>query len=141
MTGLKNAFIAAIPFATIFLLSAIFQNWIVPGPSFEVLLDPPRSEVSIDSETKTNFSVVDTSPWPKQYMYDIALGADRVGGEGLPSGLSVELDPAICKGDSKGILSIETDSRAVPGSYTLQISGYGADGTQRSAFLLLDVHE
>jgi hypothetical protein len=141
LTGLKNAFISAIPFATIFLLSAIFQNWVVPGPSFEVLLDPPRGELSIDSQTAINFSVVDTSPWPKHYMHDIALAADRVGDEDLPPGVSVDLDPAICQGRSSGVVNIETNSKTVPGSYTLQILGYGADGTQRNAFLVLEVHE
>jgi hypothetical protein len=144
MSDIKSVLISSIPLTLVFLLSVIFQNWIIPEANFEILLDPPWTDLSIDSQTSVNLSVVDTSPFLRHYKYDIALAADRLGSDGLPSGVKVVLDPAICNCKEEGfrsIMSIVTDSSVSPGSYTLRVTGYGADGTLRSAFLVLDVHE
>jgi hypothetical protein len=143
----KKVLISSIPLILVFLLGAIFQNWIIPEPNFEIRLDPPWTDLSIDSQTSINLSITDASPLLRHYKYDIALAADRLNGDDLPPGIKVTLDPAVCNGndlfkeDFKSIMNIATEKSVSPGSYTLRITGYGADGKLRSAFLVLDVHE
>lgn len=144
---IKKALITSIPFTLVFLLGIVFQNLIIPGPNFEIRLDPPWTDLSIDSQTSINLSITDTSTIFKHYEYDIALSADRLNGDGLPPGIEVTLDPTVCngndllKGDFKSTMDIATDKSVLPGSYTLKINGYGADGKIRNAFLVLEVHE
>jgi hypothetical protein len=139
--SVNSVIISSIPLTLVFIMSVAYQNWIVPEANFEILLDYPWTDLSIDSQTSVNLSLVDKSPFLRHYTYDIALAADRLGGDGLPPGVKVELDPAISKCGTQTTMSIETDSSVTPGAYTLRVTGYGADGTMRNSFLVLDVHE
>ena len=143
MSEIKTILISSIPLTLVFVLGIVFQNWIIPIASFEIRLGQPWADLSIDSQTSINISVVDTSPFLRHYKYDIALAADRLNGEGLPSGINIVFDPAVynCRNGFQSTMSIITDSSVSAGTYTLQVSGYGTDGTVRSAFLVLDVHE
>jgi hypothetical protein len=135
----------SVPLIVVFLLGIAYQDYIVPDSDFKIIFNTSSDQVSQDSSRIAGFSIVDTSPIMKTYDYDIALAAGGINEMGLPDGIkSVNFMPPYFSHQDKkkiGKMIIKTDKDIDPGNYVLKISGYGANGIQRSAFFVINIEE